>query len=160
MATYLHPTAEVQTDQIGEGTRVWQHVVILSGAKIGRNCNICLNCFVENDVVIGDGVTVKTAAQICDGVTIGDGAFIGPSVVFTNDRHPKSGNRGFKLERTTVGAGAAIGAGSVIIGGVTIGENAVVGAGSVITRDVAPGEVLIQSRQEIRRTIQVKETRT
>jgi len=139
MATYIHPTADIQTSSVGEDTRIWQHVVVLPRARIGCRCNICLNCFIENDVTIGDDVTVKTAAQLCDGVTVGDGAFIGPSVVFTNDRHPKSGNRDFKLERTLVGKGAAIGAGSIIIGGVTIGENAVIGAGSVVTHDIPPG---------------------
>lgn len=149
--SFIHPTADVQSGEIGEGTSIWQHVVVLPGARIGRRCNICLNCFIENDVAIGNDVTVKTAAQLCDGVTVEDGAFIGPSVVFTNDRHPRSGNRDFKLERTVVKRGAAIGAGTVIIGGITIGEGAMVGAGSVVTRDVAPGEVLIQPRQEIRR---------
>lgn len=136
---FLHPSADVQSANIGEGTRIWQHVVVLPGAKIGRNCNICLNCFIENDVTIGDGVTVKTAAQLCDGVTVEDDAFIGPSVVFTNDRHPMSGNRNFKLERTRVCRGAAIGAGAIVVGGVTVGESATVAAGSVVTHDVPPG---------------------
>jgi len=143
MGVFIHETADVQTKDIGDGTRIWQHVVILPGARIGRNCNICLNCFVENDVVIGNDVTVKTAAQLCDGVTIEDGAFIGPSVVFTNDRHPVSGNREFKLMRNRVCRGAALGAAAIITPGVTIGENAVVGAGAVVTKDVPPGVTVV-----------------
>ena len=139
MANFIHPLSDVQSKTIGEGTRVWQYVVILPEARIGRDCNVCSHCFIENDVVIGDRVTVKPMVAICDGVTIGDGAFIGPQVSFTNDRHPKSGNRGFKLERTVVGKGASIGAGAMVMAGITIGENAMVAAGSVVTRDVPPG---------------------
>ena len=135
----IHPLSDVQSKAIGEGTRVWQYVVILPAARIGRDCNICSHCFIENDVVIGDGVTVKPMVAICDGVTIEDGAFIGPHVSFTNDRHPKSGNRGFKLERTTVRKGASIGAGSMVMAGITVGEGAMAAAGSVVTRDVRPG---------------------
>ena len=139
MSAFIHPLSDVQSTNIGEGTRVWQYVVILPGAKIGKNCNICSHCFIENDVVIGDNVTVKPLTAICDGVTLEDGVFIGPSVSFTNDRHPKSGNRGFKLERTTVKKGATIGAGSMVMAGITVGEGALAAAGSVITHDVAPG---------------------
>ena len=135
----IHPLSDVRTKSIGEGTRTWQYVVILPGAKIGRNCNICSHCFVENDVVIGDDVTVKPMVAICDGVTIEDGAFVGPHVSFTNDRHPKSKNAGYLQERTRVCRGASIGAGAMILAGVTIGENAMVAAGSVVTRDVPPG---------------------
>ena len=139
MNVRIHPSSDVQSNDIGEGTRVWQYVVILPGAKIGKNCNICSHCFIENDVVIGDNVTVKPMVAICDGVTIEDGVFIGPHVSFTNDRHPKSGNRGFKLERTTVKKGASIGAGSMVMAGITVGEDALAAAGSVITHDVAQG---------------------
>ena len=138
-APFVHPLSDVQSRSVGAGTRIWQYVVVLPQARIGRDCNICSHCFIENDVVLGDRVTVKPLTAICDGVTIGDGAFVGPSVSFTNDRHPKSGNRAFRLERTRVGAGASIGAGAMICAGVTIGESAMVAAGSVVTRDVPPG---------------------
>ena len=149
MSAFIHPTADVQSDNIGCGTRVWQYVVVLPGAKIGTECNICSHCFIENDVTIGDRVTVKPMVAICDGVTIEDGAFIGPHVSFTNDRHPRSGNRGFKLERTVVRKGAVIGAGTMVLPGIEIGENAVIGAGSVVTQNVACGEKLIQRRKAI-----------
>ena len=142
MNVFIHSTSDVQSKSIGEGTRVWQYVVILPGAKIGRDCNICSHCFVENDVVMGDNVTVKPMVAICDGVTLEDDVFIGPHVSFTNDRHPKSGNRGFKLERTVVRKGASIGAGSMVMAGLTIGEGAMVAAGSVVTRDVPPGAMV------------------
>ena len=139
MAPFIHKTADVQATDIGEGTRIWQFCVILPGAKIGRNCNICACCFIENDVVIGDNVTVKPFTGICDGVTLEDDVFIGPNVSFTNDRHPKSGNRGFKQERTVICKGASIGAGTMVMSGLTIGEGALAAAGSVVTHDIPPG---------------------
>ena len=143
---FIHPLADVQAQDIGEGTRIWQYAVVLGRAHIGQSCNICSHCFIENDVWIGNRVTVKPMVAICDGVTIEDGAFIGPHVSFTNDRHPKSGNSQFNLERTIVRKGAAIGAGTMILPGVEIGENAVVGAGSVVTHDVPAETRLIQKR--------------
>lgn len=139
MGAFIHPLSDVQCADLGDDTRVWQYVVILPRAKIGRNCNICSHCFLENDIVLGDNVTVKPFVAICDGVTIEDGAFIGPHVSFTNDRHPKSKNAGYLQERTRVCRGASIGAGAMIMAGVTIGADAMVAAGSVVTRDVPPG---------------------
>ena len=147
---FIHPSSDVQSTNIGAGPRVWQYVVVLPEAKIGCGCNVCSHCFIENDVIIGDRVTIKPHVAVCDGVTIEDGAFIGPLVSFTNDRHPKSGNRGFTLERTIVRKGATIGGGTIILPGVEIGENAVVAAGCVVTKDVAPGEHLIQKRNDVR----------
>ena len=139
MGAFIHPLSDVQSAAIGDDTRVWQYVVILPRAKIGRNCNICSHCFLENDIVLGENVTVKPFVAICDGVTIEDNAFIGPHVSFTNDRHPKSKNTGYLQERTRVCRGASIGAGAMIMAGVTIGEDSMVAAGSVVTCDVPPG---------------------
>lgn len=137
----IHSTADVQTTQIGEGTRVWQYNVILGGAKIGRNCNINAHCFIENDVVLGDNVTVKCGVSIWDGITIEDNVQVGPNVAFTNDKYPRAKNSDFKLERTVIKKGASIGANATILCGLTIGENAMVGAGSVLTKDVPAGEI-------------------
>src|SRR6185312_7892414 len=90
MAKMIHPLSDVQTDQIGDDTRIWQFSVVLIGAVIGTNCNINSNCFIENDVVIGDNVTVKSGVQIWDGIRIEDNVFIGPNVTFTNDLVPRS----------------------------------------------------------------------
>ena len=139
MTPFIHKTSDVQTTDIGEGTRIWQFCVILPGAKIGRNCNICAYCFIENDVVIGDNVTVKPFTGICDGVTLEDDVFIGPNVSFMNDRYPKSGNRGFMQERTVIRKGASIGAGTMVMAGLTVGEEAMTAAGSVVTHDIPPG---------------------
>ncbi|MCA1561229.1 MAG: N-acetyltransferase, partial [Acidobacteria bacterium] len=121
--------------RIGAGTRVWAFVHILPGARIGENCNLCDHVFIENQVVIGNRVTVKSGIYIWDGVQIEDDVHLGPNVVFTNDRFPRS-RRSFQLERTLVRHGASIGANATILPGITVGACAMVGAGSVVTRDV------------------------
>jgi UDP-2-acetamido-3-amino-2,3-dideoxy-glucuronate N-acetyltransferase len=131
----IHPTAEVQTKDIGEETSVWQHSVILKEARIGNNCNINAFCFIENDVVIGNNVTIKCGVYVWDGITLEDDVHIGPSVTFTNDLYPRSKHK-FKLERTVVKKGASIGANATLIPGITIGNYALIGAGSLVTKNV------------------------
>jgi UDP-2-acetamido-3-amino-2,3-dideoxy-glucuronate N-acetyltransferase len=137
----IHRLADVQSSQIGTDTRIWQYVVILPGARIGADCNICSHCFIENDVVIGDRVTIKCGVQIWDGITLKDDVFIGPNVTFTNDRFPRS-KQHKQPERTCVEKGASIGANATILCGITIGENAMVAAGAVVTGNVPPNTVV------------------
>lgn len=139
----IHPLSDVQTSRIGRGTRIWQYVVVLPGAAIGDDCNICSHCFIENDVVIGDRVTIKNGVQLWDGIRIEDDVFIGPNVTFTNDRYPTSRNASFVPLPTRVLAGARIGGGATILPGLTIGEGAIVGAGAVVTKNVEPGATVV-----------------
>lgn len=140
MAVFIHKTADVQTSDIGDGTRIWQFCVILPDAKIGKDCNICAQCVFEGGVVIGDAVTVKPFVGIPSGVTVGERTFIGPGVGFVNDLKPKSKNGAhFELVKTTIGKDVAIGTNSTILAGVTIGDGAMIGAGSVVTHDVPAG---------------------
>jgi acetyltransferase-like isoleucine patch superfamily enzyme len=122
---------------------VWQYCVVLPKAVIGEDCNICSHCFIENDVRIGDRVTVKSGVQLWDGVRIEDDVFIGPNVSFTNDRYPRSKQYPERFEETVVRRGASIGAGSVILCDIEIGEGAMVGAGSVVTKNVPAGELWV-----------------
>ncbi len=147
----IHPLSDVQTENVGAGTNIWQFCVVLPGAQIGENCNICSHCFIENDVVVGNNVTIKCGVQIWDRVRIEDDVFIGPNVTFCNDRYPKSrrlpGSRegaDFKIEPVVVKKGAAIGANATILPGVTIGEGALIAAGAVVVKDVAPGTKFIR----------------
>lgn len=133
---FKHPSSDVQSATIGEGTRVWQFCVILPQARIGRDCNICSHCLIENKVTVGDRVTVKSGVQLWDGIHIEDDVFIGPNVTFTNDLFPRSRQWPEQYAQTLIRRGASIGANATILAGVTIGENAMVGAGSVVTKDV------------------------
>jgi UDP-2-acetamido-3-amino-2,3-dideoxy-glucuronate N-acetyltransferase len=132
----IHPLADVQTTDIGQGTTIWQFSVVLVGAKIGENCNINALTLIENDVVIGNNVTVKSGVQIWDGLCIEDNVFIGPNVTFTNDFTPRSKQRPTEFLKTIIKQGASLGANSTVIGGLTIGKYAMIGAGSVVTKNV------------------------
>ena len=138
----IHPLADVQTDQIGDGTTIWQFSVVLKGAKIGQNCNINALTLIENDVVLGDNVTIKSGVQIWDGLRIGDNVFVGPNVTFTNDFTPRSKQRPAEFLKTIIQHNASIGANATIIGGISIGEYAMIGAGAVVTKDV-PAHALV-----------------
>lgn len=142
-APYIHPLADVQSAQIGAGTRVWQFVVVLPGARIGEDCNLNAQCFVENDVILGDRVTVKSGVQLWDGVQLEDDVFVGPNATFTNDKFPRSKVYPDAFLKTLVKRGASIGANATVLCGVTIGEGAMVGAGSVVTHDIPAGEVWV-----------------
>jgi len=131
----IHPLSDVQSATIGNDTVIWQYTIVLPGAVIGKNCNINAHCFIENDVRIGDNVTVKCGVYIWDGVTVEDNVHIGPGVTFTNDIYPRS-KHNFELARTVLKKGASVGANATIIAGLTIGEYALVGAGSVVTKNV------------------------
>lgn len=138
---FIHPSADVQTRAIGAGTTIWQFVVVLAGARIGADCNINCQCFIENDVVVGNRVTLKPGVQLWDGLRVEDDVFIGPNVTFTNDMKPRSKRYPETFLQTTVACGASIGANATILPGVTIGAGAMVGAGSVVTHDVPAGEL-------------------
>ncbi len=139
----IHSTSDVQTHHIGEGTIVWQFVVILSGSRIGKECNINAHCFIENDVVIGDRVTVKSGNYLWDGLRIEDDVFIGPNVTFTNDKFPRSKVYPEEFMTTVIQKGASIGGGAVILPGITVGESALIGAGAVVTRDVPARAIVV-----------------
>jgi len=132
----IHPTALVATKRVGEGTRIWAFVNVLAGATIGRDCNICDRCFIENDVILGDRVTVKCGVSLYDGVRLEDGVFVGPDVCFSNDPRPRSGVRPELPVKIVVREGSSLGAGAILLPGVTVGRFAIVGAGSLVTRDV------------------------
>ena len=144
---FQHPQAIVETANIGAGTNVWAFAHVLPGAVIGTNCNICDGVFIENDVVIGDRVTIKCGVQIWDGITLEDDVFVGHNVTFINDKYPRATSEGGQLQGETdwtcipthIRRGATIGSSATILCGVTVGERATVGAGAVVTKDVPPG---------------------
>jgi UDP-2-acetamido-3-amino-2,3-dideoxy-glucuronate N-acetyltransferase len=137
----IHKLSDVQSNNIGINTNIWQFCIVLENAKIGNNCNINAQVLIENDVIIGDNVTVKSGVQIWDGITIEDNVFIGPNVTFTNDFTPRSKQYPNQFLKTTIKKGASIGANSTIIGGITVREYSMVGAGSVITKNIGIQEL-------------------
>ena len=139
---FIHPSALCETAAVGPGTRVWAFTHVLPGAKLGRDCNICDGVFVENDVVVGDRVTVKCGVQLWDGITLEDDVFVGPNATFTNDLFPRSKVRPAEFARTVVRRGASVGANATVLAGRAIGVNAMVGAGAVVTEDVPPNAIV------------------
>lgn len=148
---FIDPSATVEDGAaVGAGTKVWSNVQIRTGAKVGRNCVFGRNSFVDVDVTVGDNVKVQNNASLYEGVSLEDGVFIGPHVIFTNDKVPRAVNpdgspkstADWALEHTIVRTGAALGAGTVVVAGVTIGAWAMVGSGAVVTRSV-PDHALV-----------------
>src|SRR6266542_774033 len=150
-SVFVHPLGLVDEGaRIGAGTRVWAFAHVLPGAEIGRDCNICDHTFIENDVVIGDRVTIKCGVQVWDGVRLGDDVFVGPNATFTNDLFPRSKQYPEKFLETVVRPGASIGANATILGGVEIGRGAMVGAGAVVTKSVPPHAIVVGNPATIR----------
>ena len=143
VAFFRHPQALVESTQIGERARIWAFAHVLGGAVIGADANICDHVFIENDVVVGDRVTIKCGVQLWDGLRVEDDVFIGPNVTFTNDPFPRSKVRPPTFASTRICTGASLGANSTILPGITIGANAMVGAGAVVTRDVPVNAIVV-----------------
>jgi len=151
---YIHPLSDVQTSNIGEGTRVWQFAVVLRDAQIGRDCNICAHTLIESDVTIGNNVTVKSGVYIWDGTRISNNVFIGPNVTFTNDKMPRSKIYPDEFLKIIINEYASIGANATLLPGITIGKHAMVGAGSVVTKDVPDYAVVVGNPAKIIRYIE------
>ena len=160
----MHPRigghAICESTTIGEGTRVWAFAHVLPGAKIGRDVNLNDGVFVENDVTIGDRVTVKCGVQVWDGVHLADDVFVGPNVTFTNDPFPRSKQWPEKFSETRIDQGASIGGGAVILPGVTVGRRAMIGAGSVVTKSVPAYAVVLGNPARIVGYVDANDART
>lgn len=140
---YAHPQAIVESTRVGRSTRIWAFAHILPGAVIGEDCNLCDHVFIENDVTVGDRVTIKCGVQLWDGIHLEDDVFVGPNATFTNDPFPRSKQYPTEFSKTIVQKGASIGANATILPGLTIGQNAMVGAGAVVTKDVPPNSIVV-----------------
>lgn len=150
---FQHPQSIVESSEIGPGTRIWAFAHVLPGARIGADCNICDHTFIENDVRVGDRVTIKCGVQLWDGCRIEDDVFIGPNATFTNDPAPRSRQHLAEYPETLVRHGATIGANATILPGVTIGQKSMIGAGAVVTRPVPPFAVVVGSPARIIRYV-------
>lgn len=146
---FKHPQALVESNSIGEDTRVWAFAHILPGAKIGKDCNICDHVFIENEVVIGDRVTIKCGVQLWDRITVEDDVFIGPNVTFCNDVFPRSKQYPEQYLPTLIRRGASIGANATILPGITIESHAMIGAGAVVTKNVPCNAIVVGNPAKI-----------
>lgn len=141
---FIHETAIVESGAtVGEGSQVWHHCHIRSGAWIGAKTNLGKDVYVDDGAVIGDGCKIQNNVSVYRGVTLGNNVFVGPSAVFTNDLHPRAAAENWDLATTRVGEGATIGANSTVVAGITIGPWAMIGAGSVVVGDVGPHSLVV-----------------
>lgn len=150
----IHPLADVRSTKIGSNTRIWQYSIVLPGAMIGANCNICAHTLIEGDVIIGDNVTVKSGVFLWDGTRIEDDVFIGPNATFTNDLFPRSKVYPEAFNGITIRRGASIGANATLLPGITIGAKAIVGAGAVVTCDVPERALVVGNPAKVIRYIE------
>lgn len=154
MMPTIHPHADVASKDIGQDTRIWQYSIVLEGAKIGADCNICAHTLIEGDVIIGTSVTIKSGVYLWDGTRIEDRVFIGPNATFSNDPFPRSKVYHKAFKGITVKQGASIGANATLLPGITIGANSMVGAGAVVTQDVPEHAVVVGNPAKIIRYIE------
>jgi len=142
---FIHPTAIIDDNvTIGKGTKIWHFSHVLSGSKIGENCNIGQNVVIGPDVTIGNKCKVQNNVSIYKGVTLEDGVFCGPSMVFTNIYNPRAEiSKMDQVRLTVVKKGATLGANCTIICGHTIGRYAFIGAGAVVTKDVPDHSLMV-----------------
>lgn len=147
----VHPSVDLEGDvSIGPGTSVWHNAHLRRGAKIGADCIVGRDAYIDEYVVIGDRVKIQNAGLVYSGVTVEDGVFIGPNAVLTNDRFPRAITLSGDLaqpEEWAIGSillrrGASIGAGAVVVAGNDVGEFATLGAGAIVTRSV-PNHALV-----------------
>jgi acetyltransferase-like isoleucine patch superfamily enzyme len=143
MTSSVHPTADVSPNAVvGDGTRIWHWVQIREGARIGRNCVLGKDAYVDTDVVVGNNCKIENFATLFRGLTVGSRVFIGPHACFTNDPYPRAVSPDWQVVPTKVEDGASIGANATILCGITIGRSAMVAAGAVVTKDV-PAQALV-----------------
>ena len=148
---FAHPSAEVaEGASVGAGTRIWNDAQIRSGASLGDECTIGKGVYVDVGVSVGDRCKVQNYSCLYQGVTLENGVFVGPNVVFTNDLNPRAitpdgaakGEDDWDVRRSIVRYGASVGSGGVILPGVAIGRWSLVAAGAVVTKDV-PDHALV-----------------
>ncbi|MGW5324775.1 acyltransferase [Streptomyces sp. NPDC004014] len=145
MSYTVKPTAQVdESAELGDGTTVWELAQIREQARLGSGCVIGRGAYVGTGVRIGDNVKLQNYALVYEPAELGDGVFVGPAVVLTNDHYPRSVDPEGKLKRggdweavgVKVAEGASLGARSVCVAPVRVGRWALVAAGAVVTRDV------------------------
>ena len=143
MSNRVHPTADVSpAATLGDGSRVWHWAQIRERARVGSNCVIGKDVYIDTEVVVGNSCKIENFATLYRGLTVGDRVFIGPHACFTNDTYPRAVSPDWQVITTRVEDGASIGANATILCGITLGRNSMVAAGAVVTKDV-PAHALV-----------------
>lgn len=142
---FIHPTSVIDDGAIiGNGTKIWHFSHVMSTSVIGEKCNLGQNVFVADNVVLGNNVKVQNNVSLYKGVICEDDVFLGPSMVFTNVKNPRSAvNRSTEYIKTYVEKGCTIGANATIVCGIRLGRFSFIGAGAVVTKNVKPYALLI-----------------
>ena len=163
-------TGEIET-VIGDNAIIRSHTVIYAGNRIGNNFQTGNKANIRELNEIGDDVSIGTLSVIEHHIKIGHGVrihsqvfipeycvleeqcWIGPNVVLTNAKYPKSSNAKAELAGVHIMKNAKVGANATVLPGVIIGQNALVGAGSVITKGVNDGTVVVGNPAKIVKNI-------
>jgi len=151
VTTRIAPTADVDaTAQVGEGCAIWDLAQVREGAVLGEDCVLGRGSYIGSDVHVGARCKIQNYALVYEPARLGDGVFVGPAAVLTNDTYPRAVTPSGELKSAedwspvavTVEDGASIGARAVCVAPVRIGRWALVAAGAVVTRDV-PDHALV-----------------
>jgi acetyltransferase-like isoleucine patch superfamily enzyme len=153
-SVFIHSHALCESDQIGNGTRIWAFVHIMPGVVIGSDCNVCDHVYIESGVTIGNRVTIKSGVQLWETTVIEDDVFIGPNVTFTNNKWPKSKDPFRVHQHLLIRQGASIGANATILPGLELGRNCFIGAGAVVTKSVPDNTLVIGNPARIVRELE------
>jgi acetyltransferase-like isoleucine patch superfamily enzyme len=141
---FIDPLAICESEAVGAGTRIHAFAQVMEGARVGRDCNLCGQTFVESGAVIGDRVVLKNGVQVWAHVELESDVFVGPNATFTNDLRPRAARPHSEVAwlGTRIGRGASLGANATLICGHRVGEHAFVAAGAVVSHDV-PAHALV-----------------
>lgn len=148
---FIHPSANVSDQaEIGAGSKIWINSQIRENVKIGKNCIISKDTYIDAGVCIGDRCKIQNGVSVYHGVTIEDDVFVGPNVAFTNDFYPRAFTPDWEVSDTRIMRGASIGANATIVCRHTLGEYCMVGSGSVVTKDVPPYTLVLGNPARVR----------
>jgi UDP-2-acetamido-3-amino-2,3-dideoxy-glucuronate N-acetyltransferase len=140
---FVHETAIVEDGaSIGAGSKIWHHGHVRQGSRLGEDCVLGKNVFIDTQAIIGDRCKIQNNVSVFHGVTIGNDVFVGPSATFTNDLVPRAFNTEWEIGYTIVEDGVSIGASATIVCGTRLGEYSMVAAGATVVRDVEPFELV------------------
>lgn len=142
---FAHESAIIDEPvNIGEGTKIWHFSHVMQGVVMGKNCNLGQNVFVGANVRLGNNVKVQNNVSLYEGIVCEDDVFLGPSMVFTNIRNPRSAVvRKGQYTETWLERGVSVGANATIVCGIRLGAFCFVGAGSVVTKTVPPYALVV-----------------